>query len=621
MLSVVSLSQKKTALTPAKRINKYKQLFDEAYNKESWQIHPTVIPFLTPMEIHNTPLKNGVAHDGLLFMTAPVNHNKLNQDKAIKIVHTILGNAYQSDKEVSVANQDFGNDASIIVGNHKKIPPPLETNRVPMKDLHPTEEQQKQITEYGLFDDNQDAFLSQKLKSDNFQDFLHTDASTDEGRSKIAKFYGVEESWTELGEQDDSMQAYYNLLLLVKRESKKDNIWISFWEGMHRHAAIIMSLLCSDITYDTNNCYVHGTLTKSSFTNHIKGYYADNEKTPHQIIREIFNGSNKTAKMLKTLMTVMAYIPTRQNENINEIMVATRMQSQHVSENKLSSATRTLCTDLSDYLQKVSPTEISSGQPKYTPKIKYRYDVQRAVNEKQYQAAKEKCREEEEEYEGPLIPKCIDGKDWRRFVSNPKDTIHDFTKSSLSSESNEDKDVIVSPPYKITFKSITVGALPIKEGALTVDVRHMNAYQIIPGIMYILQARHRGELVKNILNDQDITKVIDYVSRYCYATRSSPFNTMHAACVDYSISWRMFINKCEGSDEAIPVTVLLVSMYNACYAFQDNDKENLLITTLRGLEHVNQEPIPDRSFIRTFSEYEQKLFSKYVICSNFFELT
>jgi hypothetical protein len=181
--------------------------------------------------------------------------------------------------------------------------------------------------------------------------------------------------------------------------------------------------------------------------------------------------------------------------------------------------------------------------------------------------------------------------------------------------------VIVSPPYKITFESITVGALPIKEGAQTVDVRHMNAYQIIPGIMYTLQARHRGELVKNILNDPDITKAIDYVSRYCYATRGAPFNTMHAACLDYHISWRMFINKCEGSDEAIPVTILLVSMYNACYAFQDNDKENLLITTLRGLEHFNQEPIPDRSFIRTFSEYEQTLFSKYVICSNFIELT
>jgi hypothetical protein len=610
MFSAVSLPQTKTTLSPAKKVNTYKELFDKAYNKEAWEIHPTVIPFLTPMKTQGV-LKDGEFQVGLLFMTAPVNHNKLNQDKAIQIVHTILGNAYQSDKELSVANQDFGNDASIIVGCHKTNPPPLETNRVPMKDLHPTEEQQKQTFEYGFFDDDQDAFLTQKLKSNNFQHFLQIDASTAEGRNKVAKFYGVEESWTELGEEDDSMQSYYNLLLLVKRESTEDNIWISFWEGMHRHAAIIMSLLCSDITYDTNNCYVQGTLKKSSFTNHIKGY-TDNEKTPDIIIREIFNGSNKTARMLKTPMSVQAYIPTKQNENINEIMVATRVQSQHVSENKLSSATRTLSTDISDYLKKVSPMKISSHKPKYTPKITHRYGVQRALNEKAYQDAKKKSKEEGEEYEEPLIPKCIYGRGWKKFLSNPKDTIHEFTKLSLTSKSNEDEDVIVSPPYKITFKSITDGALPIKEGAQTVDVRHMNAYQIIPGIMYTLQARHRGELVKNILNDEEITKAIDYVSRYCYATRGTPFNTMHAACVDYSITWKMFINKCEGSDEAIPVTILLVSMYNACYAFQDNDKENLLITTLRGLEHFNQEPIPDRSFIRTFSEYKQTFKIRYL---------
>ena len=133
----------------------------------------------------------------------------------------------------------------------------------------------------------------------------------------------------------------------------------------------------------------------------------------------------------------------------------------------------------------------------------------------------------------------------------------------------------------------------------------MNAYRIIPGIMYTLQARLRGVVVKKILNDKDIMRAIEYVTRYCYATRSAPFNTMHGACCDYGINWKQYLNSCEGDDEAIPVTVLLVSMYNACYTFQDDQRENLLILTLRGLEHGSRGTISDKAFIHTFSEYTQ----------------
>ncbi len=98
------------------------------------------------------------------------------------------------------------------------------------------------------------------------------------------------------------------------------------------------------------------------------------------------------------------------------------------------------------------------------------------------------------------------------------------------------------PPYRITFKRITSDVLPIKNGVQKIDVCHMNAYQIIMGIMYTLQARLNEVLVKTILNEVDVKCTIEYVTRYCYATRSAPFNTMHAACSDYLISWKMYLN-------------------------------------------------------------------------------
>jgi hypothetical protein len=72
------------------KVTMSKTLFDTAFYKTTWLVQPSIIPFLTPM----VPCDKNTT--GMLVMTAPVNHNKLTQNKALQIVNTILGNAYQS---------------------------------------------------------------------------------------------------------------------------------------------------------------------------------------------------------------------------------------------------------------------------------------------------------------------------------------------------------------------------------------------------------------------------------------------------------------------------------------------------------------------------------------------
>jgi hypothetical protein len=592
--------QSTTILSPGKKINQSKKIFDEAFTKESWEIHPTMIPFFTPMKIRCVVLGAEATH-GLSIMTAPVNHNKLNHNKTIQIVHTILGNVYQNENEVTIANQDFGNDASLVVGYHCLN---KTTNQVEMRNMHPEESNQKQM-KYGFFHENKDSFAG-ILQTEDFKQILKTDATTTEGQNRIAAYFDVVDLWNEMKGDNDCVQDYYELLRQVKAHSSKDNIYISFWEGLHRHAAIIMALLCSDITYDTQQCYVSNTLTKMSFREFIKGYQSKG-KDPRDILTGIFDGTNKSAKMLKTVMNVMAYIPTGQITNINKIMSATRTQSLIVSENKLNSATRTLPTLLSDSL-KICANQLLSTKTIVRPDIKHTYHLQRGLTETGLNQAKKKAEDKDEDYQLQLdeeIPICIADTEWRHFLKNPAENVQLFTRKCLSSESKNDSDMIVSPPYRIDFKSITKEVLPIEKGRQKLDVRHMNAYQIIPGIMYILHARLQGGLVKTILNDPGVTKAIDYVTRYCYATRSQPFNSMHAACLYYSINWKAFTNNCEGNDEAIPVTVLLVSMYNACFTFQNDRRLNLLILTLQGLDDINRGKLSDRAFVRTFSKYKK----------------
>jgi hypothetical protein len=82
------------------KVNETKNLFDLAFQKVAWEIHPSIIPFLTPIEVCKKQIS-------LQVTIALVNHNRLNQSKATQIAHTILGNAYKDENDPTLANQDF----------------------------------------------------------------------------------------------------------------------------------------------------------------------------------------------------------------------------------------------------------------------------------------------------------------------------------------------------------------------------------------------------------------------------------------------------------------------------------------------------------------------------------
>jgi hypothetical protein len=97
-----------------------------------------------------------------------------------------------------------------------------------------------------------DKTLHDIIKSDEFQKLLGTDATTEDGQYYIAEYYEVAKDWKALKKQGkekgsiaDAASAYYYLLKTVKSESKKDDVWMTFYEGLHWHSALILSLLSS----------------------------------------------------------------------------------------------------------------------------------------------------------------------------------------------------------------------------------------------------------------------------------------------------------------------------------------------------------------------------------------
>jgi hypothetical protein len=104
-----------------------------------------------------------------------------------------------------------------------------------------------------------------KIQEESLKRFLTSNATTDKGQQAIANFYDVYDKWTTSSHSSDRIDKYYEFLLhLVKTKSKKDIIWISFFEGLHRHAATIACLLCTNFDYE-NNIIKPGSLTLEDF--------------------------------------------------------------------------------------------------------------------------------------------------------------------------------------------------------------------------------------------------------------------------------------------------------------------------------------------------------------------
>jgi hypothetical protein len=78
------------------------------------RIHPSMVPFLTPM-------KQVEANLGALgAYIAPVNHNKINSGIAVNITSTMMGRYAQDDDKDKSQLQEMGSDAGVVFGYSEK---------------------------------------------------------------------------------------------------------------------------------------------------------------------------------------------------------------------------------------------------------------------------------------------------------------------------------------------------------------------------------------------------------------------------------------------------------------------------------------------------------------------
>jgi hypothetical protein len=89
------------------------KILDKKVSKNTWTVHPSITPFLTNIVVN---YKNHL-HPFL----APVNHNYLNEAKALNIAHTMLGNFCHGDKDKESHMENMSNNACVVVGFNNMV--------------------------------------------------------------------------------------------------------------------------------------------------------------------------------------------------------------------------------------------------------------------------------------------------------------------------------------------------------------------------------------------------------------------------------------------------------------------------------------------------------------------
>ena len=97
--------------------------------------------------------------------------------------------------------------------------------------------------------------------------------------------------------------------------SKNDNLWISFVEGLHRHAAIVICLTCSSFDLEGNNID-HESLKKKDFKIAEVLHYKKPQLSPIQALNSIMKGDFDAPMLMKPL-PIQVLLPSIEKKTIS----------------------------------------------------------------------------------------------------------------------------------------------------------------------------------------------------------------------------------------------------------------------------------------------------------------
>ncbi len=299
---------------------------------------------------------------------------------------------------------------------------------------------------------------------------METNETTVEGMQLVSRHYGVEEEWKlylNVSSRDNRATDYYKLIHIIKTLSKQDNLWISFVEGLHRHAAIVMCLTCS-MFYLEDNYIVHDSLKKKDFKLAKVPYYNNPKMYPIQVLNSILNG-NFDAPMLTNPFPIQVLLPSHKKLNIDTLMNTLKESSMLISTNNFFSAEKPISKWLAEELTKIvefsTPLQRSKYQPIPEGQFKHQSDVEKSKFDKL-------CSKQGEQYYAQY-PELLASDEYTNYIKDPFNrdrTSTYFTRTSPHQKVSGTKGEYSFPPYRITYDSLTYDVGTVDRQERKIDV-------------------------------------------------------------------------------------------------------------------------------------------------------
>jgi hypothetical protein len=88
--------------------------------------------------------------------------------------------------------------------------------------------------------------------------------------------------------------------------------------------------------------------------------------------------------------------------------------------------------------------------------------------------------------------------------------------------------------YNITYESLTYNVGLLEKQVCLIDVRHNNAYLLMLKLVYHLSTKLKSDVIHNRIGQIEEVKLINFLTRYGYATRANPYCKIHGAYEKYT---------------------------------------------------------------------------------------
>jgi hypothetical protein len=149
---------------------------------------------------------------------------------------------------------------------------------------------------------------------------------------------------------------------MVKSEREKDNVWMTFYERLHQHSALMLSLLSSTFNIK-ENVFKNKSLSSQYFKEQQLANFKDEDSQPHKCLNEIF-AKNTNAPMIMSAFYAKGMVPKpfkRDNEStVPDFIEKIIKYSELISDNKKTSADNSI----SSFLSKVYRKSLQHSKPK-----------------------------------------------------------------------------------------------------------------------------------------------------------------------------------------------------------------------------------------------------------------